>query len=99
MGYKQHAGIDLHIHSTASDGSFTPADILHHAQQIDLAAISITDHDTVAGSKEALEIGIPASIGFLTGVEISAAPPPSYPKPGSFHILGSGFQLNDPALI
>jgi len=98
LGYKQHAGIDLHIHSTASDGSFTPAEILSHAQQLDLAAISITDHDTVAGSKQALEIGIPASIGFLTGVEISAAPPPSYPKPGSFHILGYGIQLNDPVL-
>ena len=98
MGFKKHAGIDLHIHSTASDGSFTPAEILHHAQQLDLAAISITDHDTVAGSKEALEIGIPTSIDFLTGVEISAAPPPSYPKPGSFHILGYSIQLDDPAL-
>ena len=98
MGSNKHAGIDLHIHSTASDGSLSPAEILHHAQQLDLAAISITDHDTMAGSKKALEIGIPPSIGFLAGVEISAAPPPSYPKPGSFHILGYAFQLDDPEL-
>ena len=98
MVYNKHVGIDLHIHSTASDGTFTPAEIIRHAQQLDLAAISITDHDTLAGSKQALEIGIPDSIDFLTGVEISAAPPPSYPKPGSFHILGYAIQLDDPAL-
>ena len=98
MVYKKHVNIDLHIHSTASDGTFTPAEILQHAQQLDLAAISITDHDTLAGSKQALEIGIPTSIGFITGVEISAAPPPSYPKPGSFHILGYAIQLEDPEL-
>lgn len=98
MVYNKHVGIDLHIHSTASDGTFTPAEIIRHAQQLDLAAISITDHDTLAGSKQALEIGIPDSVDFLTGVEISAAPPPSYPKPGSFHILGYSIQLDDPVL-
>ena len=53
--------IDLHIHSTASDGTLSPPEILNLAQSLDLGAIAITDHDTIEGSKEALRIGIPAS--------------------------------------
>jgi predicted metal-dependent phosphoesterase TrpH len=90
-----HLGIDLHIHSTASDGSFTPAEILDHAQKLNLAAIAITDHDSIDGSREALRIGIPSSINFLTGVEISAAHPPFFPGSGSFHILGYDIRLDN----
>jgi predicted metal-dependent phosphoesterase TrpH len=90
-----HLGIDLHIHSTASDGSFTPAEILDHAQKLNLAAIAITDHDSIDGSREALRIGIPPSFNFLTGVEISAAHPPFFPGPGSFHILGYNIHLDN----
>jgi hypothetical protein len=90
-----HLGIDLHIHSTASDGSFTPAEILDHAQKLNLAAIAITDHDSIDGSREALRIGIPSSIDFLTGVEISAAHPPFFPGSGSFHILGYDIDLDN----
>ena len=94
MEYKNRLRIDLHIHSTASDGSLTPADIIDHAQKLELAAIAITDHDSVDGSKEALQIGIPPSFGFLTGVEISAAHPPFFPGSGSFHILGYDIRLD-----
>jgi predicted metal-dependent phosphoesterase TrpH len=90
-----HLGIDLHIHSTASDGSFTPAEILDHAQKLNLAAIAITDHDAIDGSREALRIGIPPSLNFLTGVEISAAHPPFFPGSGSFHILGYDIHLDN----
>ena len=95
MEYKNRLGIDLHIHSTASDGSLTPADIIDHAQKLNLAAIAITDHDSVDGSKEALQIGIPPSLHFLTGVEISAAHPPFFPGSGSFHILGYAIHLDN----
>lgn len=98
MDYNQHLGIDLHIHSTASDGSLAPAEILDHAQKLNLAAIAITDHDSIEGSREALRIGIPPSFNFLTGVEISAAHPPFFPGSGSFHILGYDIRLDDPAL-
>jgi hypothetical protein len=94
LEYKNRLRIDLHIHSTASDGSLTPADIIDHAQKLKLAAIAITDHDSVDGSKEALQIGIPPSLHFLTGVEISAAHPPFFPGSGSFHILGYAINLN-----
>jgi predicted metal-dependent phosphoesterase TrpH len=95
LEYKNRLGIDLHIHSTASDGSLTPADIIDHAQKLNLAAIAITDHDSVDGSKEALQIGIPPSLHFLTGVEISAAHPPFFPGSGSFHILGYAIHLDN----
>jgi predicted metal-dependent phosphoesterase TrpH len=94
LEYKNRLRIDLHIHSTASDGSLTPADIIDHAQKLKLAAIAITDHDSVDGSKEALQIGMPRSLRFLTGVEISAAHPPFFPGSGSFHILGYAIRLD-----
>jgi len=84
--------IDLHIHSSASDGSLTPAEILDMALNLDLGAIAITDHDTVEGSRAALEVGIPPALKFLSGVEISAGPPPEFPIHGSLHILGYGFK-------
>ena len=75
MDYSKHAEIDLHIHTTASDGTLTPAEVVSQALELKLKAIAITDHDTLAGSKEALQAGIPPSLDFITGVEISAAPP------------------------
>jgi len=90
--------IDLHIHSSASDGTLPPARIIEVADQLELSAISITDHDTLEGAKEAIRIGIPEHIKFLTGVEISATPPPSFRVSGSFHVLGYGIRLDDPGL-
>ncbi len=91
-------GIDLHIHSTASDGTLSPAEIFKLAQKLKLKAIAITDHDTIDGSKEALQAGIPSSVKFLTGVEISASSPPFISYAGSFHILGYSIRLDDPQL-
>jgi len=96
--YNKNVKIDLHIHSTASDGTFSPLEILNLAQSINLGAISITDHDTIDGTKEALAIGIPPSINFLTGVEISANPLPAFSYPGSFHVLGYGINIDDTKL-
>jgi len=90
--------IDLHVHSTASDGTFTPGEIIRLAQVLALGAIAISDHDTVDGVREALTRGIPPTLGFITGVEISTAAPPEIPVDGSLHILGYGFDVDDPAL-
>ena len=90
--------IDLHIHSTASDGTLWPSEILALAQNLNIAAISITDHDTLEGSKSALSCGIPRSVKFLTGVEISADPPGSFSLSGSLHILGYGIDVDHPDL-
>ena len=90
--------IDLHIHSTASDGTLWPSEILALAQDLNIAAISITDHDTLEGSKNALSCGIPRPVKFLTGVEISADPPGSFSLSGSLHILGYGIDVDHPDL-
>jgi predicted metal-dependent phosphoesterase TrpH len=90
--------IDLHIHSTASDGTLRPSEILTLAQDLNIAAISITDHDTLEGSKNALSCGIPPSVKFLTGVEIGADPPDSFFLSGSLHILGYAVDVHHPDL-
>lgn len=90
--------IDLHIHSSASDGTLAPGEILSLAYRLNLGAISITDHDTVLGVKDALQIGIPESIKFITGVEISVTPPAFFRFSGSCHILGYFIRLDDPEL-
>jgi hypothetical protein len=92
------SGIDLHIHSTASDGTLTPSAIIQTAVRLGLKAVSITDHDTLSGSASAIESGIPPTLRFLTGIEISAAAPQPFKISGSIHILGYGIDLADPQL-
>jgi predicted metal-dependent phosphoesterase TrpH len=98
LDYNNRVRIDLHIHTSASDGTLTPSEILTLARELQLGAIAITDHDTLDGVKEALRLGIPPSVQFLSGVEISATPPPFFHCPGSFHILGYGIRPEDPVL-
>ncbi|MCK4316631.1 MAG: PHP domain-containing protein, partial [Anaerolineae bacterium] len=45
--------VDLHIHSTASDGVFTPSEVVHKALECELSVIALTDHDTLGGVAEA----------------------------------------------
>lgn len=64
--------IDLHVHSTKSDGTVTPADLVRLAKQADLSAFALTDHDTVAGVVEARAAGEKEGIRVITGAELSA---------------------------
>jgi predicted metal-dependent phosphoesterase TrpH len=84
-------GIDLHIHSTASDGTLSPAEILATANKLGLGAISITDHDSIDGTRTALHAQPAPSIDFITGIEISADFPGAFAYADSCHILGYGF--------
>ena len=88
MGCNCPPSIDLHIHSTASDGTWTPQEILAEAAALQLGAVAITDHDTLEGVKSAIDSGIPPSVEFLTGVEISSNPPPFFSNSDTLHILG-----------
>ena len=90
--------IDLHVHTTASDGSLSPAEVVYQACQAGLGALAITDHDTLLGAKEALSAGIPPSLAFLTGIEISADRPDFLPGAGSLHILGYAIDLDNSRL-
>ena len=63
---------DLHVHTTASDGALTPTEAVEAASKIGLAAVGITDHDTVDGIPEALEAGSRFGIEVVPAIEISA---------------------------
>lgn len=78
--------IDLHCHSTASDGSLAPAEVVRIAKESGVSAMSLTDHDTVAGNREAAEEAKRQGIDFITGIEISC----EYKSSGTMHILGYG---------
>ncbi len=64
--------VDLHMHSTASDGSRAPADVVRAAKRAGLAAIALTDHDSVAGLAEATAAGAELGVRVVNGVELSA---------------------------
>lgn len=90
--------IDLHVHSTASDGTLTPEEVVDHAVSLGLSAIALTDHDTIRGVAEAKERAARHrkqghAIYVYSGVEISAA----Y-KERDIHILGLLVNEQDEAL-
>ena len=87
MGSSGNA-IDLHIHSTSSDGTLSPQEIVATALALGLRAIAITDHDTLQGAKQALRMDLPPCLGYVPGVEISADIPEPFPTSGTLHILG-----------
>ncbi len=62
---------DLHNHTTASDGEYTPTELVQKGQALGLRAIGVTDHDTLDGLDEALAAGERLGIQVLTGVEVS----------------------------
>lgn len=78
--------VDLHIHSTFSDGAFTPEEIVKHASRIGLSAIAITDHDNTDGILSAIGAGEKWGVEIVPGVELSAEP--ESPKDEEMHILG-----------
>lgn len=84
------AFVDMHCHSTASDGTFAPAQVVQLAKDSGLSGLALTDHDTIAGIAEAQQAAARLGIDFIPGIEISA----EFPHPGTLHILGYGV---DPA--
>lgn len=83
--------IDLHTHSTASDGTFSPGDLVNKAVSQKLKVLAITDHDTVAGLEEAKKAAQNQDIIFIPGIELNIQWPT-----GEFHLLGLGLkQVSD----
>jgi len=62
---------DLHLHTTASDGSLTPRQLVEKAKEVGFSAIAVTDHDSVGGIAEALEWGGKLGIEVIPGIELS----------------------------
>src|SRR5579872_5299726 len=81
-----HLIVDLHCHSTASDGTLAPAEVARLAVEIGLSGLALTDHDTIAGVEEAATEAKRLHLDFIPGIEISA----EYPQPGTLHLLGYG---------
>lgn len=77
--------IDLHTHSTASDGTLSPTELVDLAKKTGLKALALTDHDTVAGIGEARGRAAELKLAFVPGVEIEIEF-----DPGEFHLLGLG---------
>lgn len=84
---------DLHCHSTFSDGSLTPEQLIKHAADIGLQGLSITDHDTTAAYPEAFSIAKDYHIRLIPGAEFS-----SDHKGESVHILAYAYKVGHPAL-
>ena len=87
---KEKMLIDLHTHSTASDGTFSPEGLVLEAAKKQLKYLSLTDHDTIDGLSQITSI--PDELIFINGVEISA----EFPK--TLHILGYGFDAKNAEL-
>jgi len=77
--------IDLHTHSDASDGTYSPAALAREAASRGLSAFALTDHDTVAGLEEAEREATALGVRFIPGIELEIAF-----EPGECHLLGLG---------
>lgn len=86
--------IDLHSHSTASDGSLTPRELVERASKQGVNALAITDHDTLDGLEEAIQAGRDYNVEIVPGLEISA----EFPV-GTMHILGYYISRQDQQLL
>lgn len=75
--------IDLHCHSTASDGMLAPADVVRHAAVVGIATLALTDHDTTAGVAEAMETGREVGVNVIGACEFSVQV-----RWGEMHLLG-----------
>ena len=83
--------VDLHIHTTASDGADTPGELAAKVAAAGLELFSVTDHDTVDGALE-MEKFVPDGVKYIRGVEFSCLSPG-----GKCHILGYGYDPDHPA--
>lgn len=85
--------LDLHIHTTASDGTATPEEVVRLAKKKGFSLIAITDHDTMDGVKEAMEAGKKYNVEVIPGVEISAG------VDLEVHMLGYGMSPDHPVMV
>ena len=85
--------IDLHMHTTVSDGTDTPEEILAHIKAAGIGLFSVTDHDAVEGCRRILSARKADDPAFITGVEFSCKD-----EEGQYHILGYGYDPDAEAI-
>ncbi len=83
--------IDLHTHSTASDGIYSPTELLHKAKEIGLRVLALTDHDTTGGLEEAARAARTLDIDLIPGIEINTDV-----GGGEVHVLGYFLEFQHP---
>ena len=86
--------VDLHVHSTKSDGSYTPTELVNYALEKGLSAFALTDHDTTDGIEEALEAAKGKNIEVIPGIEFS-----SEYEGKDIHILGLNINHTNPDFL
>ena len=84
--------IDLHTHSTASDGIYSPTELLRRAKDIGLRVLALTDHDSTGGLEEAAQVAAALDIDFIPGIEINTDV-----AGGEVHVLGYFPEYDRPA--
>ena len=85
--------IDLHTHTTASDGQYSPSELVKKAKDMGLERLAVTDHDTVSGLEEAENAANQYDVEFIPGIEISTH------MGIEIHILGLGIDYRNPILV
>src|SRR5690606_19195496 len=91
--YSSRLNVDLHCHSTVSDGVLTPTDVARRAHANGVQLWALTDHDEVSGVQSAREVAIEAGMQFLTGVEVSVTWAGQ-----TVHIVGLNIEVTHEAL-
>ena len=81
---------DFHLHTTASDGSLTPSQVVEWAKRTGLEVIAVTDHDSVSGLDEAIKRGKELGVKVIPGIEISSF------SSCEIHVLGYNFDYKNP---
>lgn len=85
--------VDLHMHSTVSDGTDTPAEILAQVKAVGLTHFALTDHDAIEGCASVIDLLTEGDPAFICGAEFSCED-----EGGKYHILGYGYDLTAPSI-
>jgi predicted metal-dependent phosphoesterase TrpH len=92
--FKQRKKIDLHMHTTASDGASTPTELVEKCIELGLETIAVTDHDNVTSFEEVKQLGQEKGLNVVSGIEIS-----TYRGGAEYHILGYFVDPENDALL
>ncbi len=87
--------VDLHLHTTCSDGSLSPQELVRLAADSGMKAIAVADHDNVDGIDEAMAVGEELGIEVISAVELSS----QWQEYHDIHLLGYGFDHHHPELV
>ena len=92
--FEERKKIDLHMHTTASDGASTPEELVAHCIELGLETIAVTDHDNVTSVEKVKKLGEEKGLKVVPGIEIS-----TYRGEAEYHILGYFIDIENDALL